>query len=271
MSGPIASGALQPGIAAGASFEDWEYCTVVQSVGNTDRQVKSVTFSASTADSTISLEGKSVFVKFYEWNDAGATFNDMFELTSNEIYDYFDNLTNEFVTHEFADAIDIVPYQKYLSCLFVDDEEIYIGYDTKLDYTLNYNETFSGKIISPLFTYNASGGTAFALGFGLDATPAIITNIFDPNGIAENVEALNITPYPNPSTDMINIPLGTLVSGKVVLDAYDVEGRLVLNEVINQNTSNLRVNVSGLTSGLHTFSLTFEDNSTTSFRVVVTR
>ena len=269
--GPINTGSLQPAVAAGASFEEWEYCTALRSEGSSDQQITGITFAASTGDTTISLIGKSVFVKFYEWNDVGVSFNDMVEMTSNEIYDFSTNASNEFVTHEFADPIDIVPNQNYLSCIFIDDEELYLAYDNKVDYSLNYNELFPDKTISPLFTYNATGGTAYSLGFGLGTAPSIITNVFDPNGIAEDVEALDVTPYPNPTTDMINIPLGSQVSGKVVVNAYDMGGRLVLNEVINQNTNNLRVDVSSLTSGMHTFSLTFEDDSRTSFRVVVTK
>ena len=92
----------------------------------------------------------------------------------------------------------------------------------------------------------------------------------DPNCIAESLEELNITAYPNPTTDVINIPLGK-INGDVTLQAFDMGGRLVLNEEICQKNSNLIVDVTSLKSGLHTFSLTFEDDSRTSFQVIVTR
>ncbi|TNF30521.1 MAG: T9SS type A sorting domain-containing protein, partial [Bacteroidetes bacterium] len=115
-------------------------------------------------------------------------------------------------------------------------------------------------------------GTWFPGGFGTDNVPAIIVNTTLANGIAEDVEALNVIPYPNPTTDLITIPLGVAMNGSVNLTVFDVEGRMVLaEELCQKNSTNISVDVSGLSSGVHTFQLQFEDNSTTSFRVVITR
>ncbi|MFT7153316.1 MAG: hypothetical protein ACJAVL_000379 [Bacteroidia bacterium] len=267
--GSLYSGATRSAPAAGAEFAPWEWCTVMRVPDENDLQANGVSFATITDDTLISLVGKSAFLKFYEWNDVGETFNDLNELTSNEIYDYTEDARFEYVTHMFDEPIDLVAGQKYLSCIWLDDEEMFLAYDAELDYALNFDEAYPGEAISPLFTYETGDETVFLLGFA-GAIPAFATIMSNPNGIAENVEELSIKPYPNPTTDMINIPLGE-INGNIELKAYDMGGRLVLNQEICQKNSNLIVDVTSLKSGLHTFNLTFEDDSRTSFQVVVTK
>lgn len=269
--GSLNTGVLQPGVAAGSSFAPWEWCTVIRTPDENDLQAHGISFATTTDDTLISLVGKSVFLKFYEWNDVGeATINDLNELTANEIYDYSEDARSEYVTHTFEEPIDLLAGQRYLSCVWIDDEDLFLAYDAELNYRLNFQETYFEELISPLFTYEPNNETGFLLGFGYDAVPAFATLMSDPNGIAESLEELNITAYPNPTTDVINIPLGR-INGNVTLQAFDMGGRLVLNEEICQKNNNLIVDVTSLKSGLHTFSLTFEDGSRTSFQVVVTR
>ena len=268
--GPLTSGAVRP---AAEPFAEWEWCTALNVGEANGMSITGVQFATSTADSTVEIIGKSVFVRVYEWNDyvpGGTTFGTLNELTGNEIYDYTENLDNEFVTHGLAEPVELIDDQRYLTCLFIDDEELFVAYDTETDYTLNFNSVFADEPVSPL--YDEGDQTWFLLGFGNDAVPAIVTIMEDPNSVSEDVERLEVTPYPNPTTDFINIPVGGLgISGDVMVEAFDVAGSLVFSDNVCVKSSDMRLNVAELSSGLHFFNLTFEDNSTTTFRVMITK
>ena len=71
---------------------------------------------------------------------------------------------------------------------------------------------------------------------------------------------------------MINIPFPTSVEGTVMLNVFSVNGQLVKSEELClKNSNQIRVDVTELSSGIHTFNLTFEDESTTSFQVVISK
>jgi hypothetical protein len=111
-------------------------------------------------------------------------------------------------------------------------------------------------------------------GFGTNNVPAIITHFSEPNlpgvGIADVVRDEAPKAYPNPTTDFINIPLGTSVNGNVMVNVFDVSGRELMSTSLPSNGgSALRMDASGLGNGMHIFRLTFEDNTQTSFRVLV--
>ena len=151
--------------------------------------------------------------------------------------------------------------------IFIDD--MFLTVDAGLDYSTTY-DSYPEEVFFPL--NDIDGGTWFGGGFGPDNTPAIITELALVTGIAENVNARDVTPYPNPTVDMIHIPFGTALVGTVTLKVYDVAGRSVMSEELClKNTQELRVDVSTLSSGIHTFGLTFEDGSHTSFRVLITK
>jgi len=263
--GPLGGNGLRP-----ANSIEYEWCIVMESENAEALLATGITFSTLTND--IDLTGQAVQVAIYEWNDpisgGTVTFDDLNEATDNEFYDYASDLQGEFVTHTFAQPVELLNNQKYLACATIFIDDMFLTVDGGIDYNVAY-ETYPDEVFFPL--NDIDGGTWFAGGFGTDNVPAIIVNLTLANGIADGVEALKITPYPNPTTDIINIPLGTKVTGNVVLNVFDVEGRLVIDEEICQKSNKLTVDVTGLSSGLHTFSLTFEDDSRTSFQVVVTR
>lgn len=265
--GPQGSGGLRP--ATGTEFE---WCVALQSPNASSMQITGMTFNTST--NNIDLTTQSVQLAVYEWNDpfdgtAAATFNDLTELTNNEFYDYAADLQGEFVTHTFAQPIDLIDEQKYLGCATIFIDNMFLGVDGSLD----YNTTYDGYPTELFFPLNdIDGGTWYAGGFGTDNVPAIILNMQLANGIADEVKASDVKPYPNPTKEMINIPLGVAMNGNVTVTVFDMEGRMVLSENLCQNNStNIRMDVSQLASGMHTFKLQFEDNSTTTFRVVIAK
>ncbi len=263
--GPLGSGGVRP-----ANGTEYQWCTFMQSENASAMEITGVTF-ATVTNNSLDLTGQAVQLAVYEWNDPiqDVTFDDLNEATDNEFYDYPSDLQSEFVTHTFAQPVELLDDQKYLTCVTIFVDDMFLTVDGGLDYSTNY-ETYPGEVFFPL--NDIDGGSWFAGGFGTDNTPAIITELALVNGIAEDINAHDVTPYPNPTVDMIQIPFGTTLVGTVDMQVYDVTGRSVMSEELClKNAQELRVDVSTLSSGIHTFGLTFEDGSHASFRVVISK
>ncbi|MFM1875540.1 MAG: hypothetical protein RL266_1277 [Bacteroidota bacterium] len=263
--GPVGGNGIRP-----ANSTEYEWCIAMESENAEALQITGMTFGLVSND--IDLTSEAVQLAVYEWNDpissTAVTFDDLNELTDNEFYDYASNLEGEFVTHTFAQPVELVNGQKYLACATVFTDDIFIIVDGGLDYNVMY-ETYVDEVFFPV--NDIGQGTWFPGGFGTDNIPALVVNLESANGIAEEVEQLDVVPYPNPTTDNITIPMGMTLNGDITIEVYDVKGTLVLSETVCQKSDKLRMDVSDLASGLHTFKLTFEDASTTSFQVVITR
>lgn len=264
--GPQGVSGLRP-----ADGTEFQWCIVMDSENAESLQIVGMTFNTLTND--IPLTGEAVQLAVYEWNDpydgtAAATFDDLNELTDNEFYDYQDDLQGEFVTHTFAEPIELINDQRYLGCATIFTDDMFLGVDGSLDYNVTY-DSYPEEIFFPL--NDIDGGQWFPGGFGTENVPALVINLAQAAGIAEDVETLDITPYPNPTIERVNIPLGAVVNGDVTVDVYNVAGALVMSENICQKSSNLVLDVTGLSNGLHTFNLTFEDKTSTSFQVMIAK
>lgn len=268
--GPIATSFVQP---ASTPFAQWQWCNSLQVTNANDMVLTGVQFAAtaSDGDTTVSLEDKSVYIYVYQLDnyDPEGTSLNLTPLIESDIYDFTSDTQEEFVTHPLSEAIPLSDNTRYWTCLLIDDPELYIGYDSEVEYAYNFDSVFVREPVSPVYVDDDQPGWAiygFTNGIG-----SIISVLEDPNGIAEDVEDLQVVPYPNPTTDYITIPLGGSSTGNVGVTAFDMKGALVLSENASQQSGNLRVDVSQLASGLHIFNLTFEDNSTTTFRVMISR
>lgn len=264
--GPVAGNGIRP-----ADSDEFQWCIALESATASELSILGMTFSTlTTAEET--LEGKYVILSVYEWNDpiqnGQVGFTDLNEVTGTEIYDYVEDLQDEFVSYTFEEPIELIDDQKYLACATIEDGDMFLATDAGLDYTTMY-ETYADEVFFPV--NGDAAGDWFPGGFGGDNVPALILNLGVANSIADDLETADVTPYPNPTVDNIVVPLGTVITSEVVVNVFDVKGTLVMSETICQKSDKLRLDVSGLSSGLHTFNLIFEDNSTTSFKVVVTK
>jgi hypothetical protein len=262
--GPQGVGGVRP--AEGTEFE---WCIAMVSDNVEPLWITGMTFNTVTND--IDLSDEAVILSVYEWNDpiADLTFVDLNEVTGTEIYDYDTDAQGEFVTHDFEESIELVNGQKYLACATIITDDMFLGVDSDIDYNVTY-DSYPDQVFFPL--NDIDGGQWFAAGFGSDNTPALIVNMSVNGGVADDIEALEITPFPNPTIDRINIPFGSAFNGTVGLTVYTVDGKMVKSEELCvKNSSSIELDVTELSSGLHIFNLKFEDNSETSFRVVITK
>ena len=265
--GPVGATGLRP-----ASSTEFQWCVAMQSNNAESMQITGMTFNTLTND--IDLTGEAVQLSVYEWNDpfdgtAAPTFDDLNELTDNELYDYPSDLQGEFVSHTFSEPLELLNDQKYLACATIFIDDMFLGVDAGLDYNVTY-DSYPTEIFFPL--NDIDGGTWYSGGFGTDNVPALIVDLELVNGIAEDVNRREVTPFPNPTIDMINIPFGAALDGTVLLDIVNVNGQSVRSEELClKNAHQLSVDVTELSAGMYSFSLLFEDNSKTSFKVMVSK
>ena len=106
---------------------------------------------------------------------------------------------------------------------------------------------------------------ATAAGGSLIALPANTTNI---NSI-ENSKQLSL--FPNPSSDYVNINLSNIQSEILILELSDLTGRVVLNKQLNTNGQNVItdvLNVSEISNGTYTLSIVSNEMKSNSILIV---
>lgn len=257
-------------------FIEWESCIAYKTPTsynyNSMQWFKGLTFVALPNGLDIIYE--MVEIKAYEWNDvftdiySPPTFNNLI-LLNNTPHTFSNN--SPIVELTFNDAITINPSQRYLFCVKnLSTDSLRLGYDDEI----NYKSTMGNYLqpVYPLMVENFGGSPVWYLhGFGIEYVPSIVLN-FDHEVGVNDIQNLNeIFPYPNPTTNLLTIPLRKGLSGAVKVEVFDLTGKLVLSE--NQTIANepLKVNVASIKNGTYLFQLTFADGTTDLFKISVNR
>jgi hypothetical protein len=157
--------------------------------------------------------------------------------------------------------------QRYVFCVGTDNPNIFILFDGGgLDNRRQY-EGLNGNAQPDYYIYTTQLGR-FTNFYGL---PAIAVKFFDKNLVSTDENNLvDVTPYPNPSTEFLNIPLKSL-SGAAQLNIFDPTGRLFSSEQVNVVNNILTVDVKNFSTGIYTFNLAFENGKSSTFRVMVNK
>ena len=269
-------------IRTASAVDEFTWCIVLDHEDAGNITATGISFSATAGGTLTTLANVSIETLLYEWNDVivdSLTFNNL-SLVTSEFYDYVDNsLSGLIVTAIFPAPVQLTDNTKYLACVktFVDD--VFIGGDGGIDYEttdIAYNQSTTQiddlSFIFPIRNTTAGVDQWFS-GFSSGIVPAIILNTSSSIGINNHNEAKNVMyAYPNPANDAVTIALQEVHTGKVTVNIYDITGRNVKSEVVNMNNvSNFRLNTATLSSGIYQFSLKFNDESVTSFPVVITK
>lgn len=256
------------GIRPAESTSPFTSCIVYSDPNASRRSVKAVGFSASTSTvDNVELTGELMEVIVYEWNDVitsmdAVSVSDIVEVGFGE---FFYDADDQGITvyQDIETPFNMVDNQKYLFCVTTYNNDIFVGYENGRNY--DYNDT---KYDFPTMLINVDG--QWSLGFVNPIYPAIVVETQSPIGINEN-NTVDITPFPNPSSDIVNIPVAGM-DGFADLRVMDLTGKIVKNQRINAaNSNNITVNVSDLTSGIYVFNIIFENGATSTFNVGVTR
>ena len=260
---------ISPTAIASSTEKDMAWCVSLIESSYDGLGVKSISFNTETRPPK-ELTGVSIGLELFKWSDelspnVTPTFAKL-ELVGSGFYDYLENLQGEMVTGFLDQSVLLEDGERYLACIHKLQDSIYVGCDNGIDYTTSWS-AYNREAFFPL----NSGGRWYAGGFGSDLAPSIIVNLTANVGVKENKSSKKeITAFPNPANSFITIPLKMNVNQQVVLNVFDLSGKLVKSETsCMANNNMLKVNTDSIENGSYLFQLRFEDNSTSNFKVLI--
>lgn len=156
---------------------------------------------------------------------------------------------------------------RYVFCVGTDNPDIFVLFDGgNLDNRRQY-EGVNGNAQPDYYIYTTGLGR-FTDFYGL---PAIAVEFFDKNLVSTGEENIvDVTPYPNPTTEFLNIPLNNL-NGAAQLNIFDANGRLISTDNVNVQNNTLTVDVKNMATGIYTFTMAFENGKTSTFKVMINK
>ncbi len=120
------------------------------------------------------------------------------------------------------------------------------GFNVASDNSISISWTL-GETIIPTFT--SQDGTLI-LTHGFQQKVLITT-------VAENIlNPVQVTVFPNPASEVINIEFDTPTDGEISLFLLDTQGKLVKTDKIEAATTNKQINMQDLPSGIYYLRLT---------------
>ena len=235
---------------------------------------KGMTFAALT-NAPAELTGKYMQLTLYEWGDVFTDINDAAFTSLNGVsFGEYVYLNDDQLTPVYAELfpqVALLDNQWYLGCVTATDAEVFIGYDNDIDYQLN-----STTYKMPMFPVGETAPTQAAFGGGsgegdfTTQAPSIVMHMETGVGIDE-AEMINITPYPNPTSDYISIPFGKL-EGDATITISDMSGKIVKTVSVSMLSNDVtKINVSNLPSGMYVFHTELENGSVANFNVVINK
>lgn len=226
-------------------------------------------YTAAAKGAAGSIDGEVLEARLIEWNDnftgiGAATFNN---IVTVDVADYFyvENINQETVYIPFNAPYVLEDNRRYLFCVFTPATDVFLGYNTNVDHTRN-----ELAFDEPMFPINNNGAwNAFA--FGSDIVSAIGVRMVSSAVGIDELDRVDITPYPNPANDLLRIPV-TGLTGNATLEIFNAAGAKVADrQVAVGGDQVLVVNVNDIPAGVYMFNMNFEGGKRSSFRVVVTK
>lgn len=256
---------------------DFKTCIHFRDANASRLAAKGLYFSAYNQPQTApptDLTGETVYTELFEWNDVFTGLSDPAFPASpwnlNQVaggsYTFGSNLVGTMIYVPFTTPKILTDNQRYLFCVWHSKvvDGINLGFDTHFDYTNALDST--DQPISIVM----EGSGQFATGFGPDATANIAAKFgVGILSVGEHNNSFDVTPYPNPTTSFIIIPLKGL-NGNAKLDIMDLTGKIVSTQTVKV-AETVSVNVKDVPGGNYIFSMLFENGKSTTFKVVITK
>ena len=227
------------------------------------------------------MANEFVEARVYEWNDvfvdindAGLDFANLVTLDA-AFFVYADETlqdVNVFVPMDGATGWDssFVNNQRYLFCVTSISTTLLIGMSNSVDYTYIQEDPTFGHLQASMPV--SVDQVWYLNGFGLDFPVAISVQMKGPLGVGidELNSEITIVPFPNPTVDVINIPVGDR-NGSATIEIFDIAGKLVISKAVTfSNNETLTLDVSTLSNGSYIANMVFED-ATAKFSIVVNK
>ncbi|MDX9749867.1 MAG: T9SS type A sorting domain-containing protein, partial [Flavobacteriales bacterium] len=124
----------------------------------------------------------------------------------------------------------------------------------------------------PIYTIGYSTGAGISWGYFGDLEngySCIGVDMKMPVSVPEN-DMVQTTPFPNPATDLISIPLNGY-SGAASLQVFDLAGNKVDESRVSVAGELLRMDVGSFSNGVYIFQMNFDNGQRSTFRVAVTK
>lgn len=93
----------------------------------------------------------------------------------------------------------------------------------------------------------------------------------NPTGINRTIIKEKLLPFPNPTTNLLTIPIRKGITENVLVEVFDLAGKLVLSENKIIGNEPLKVNVASIKNGAYVFHLTFVDGTKEVLKISVNR
>ncbi|MGE0561753.1 MAG: PA domain-containing protein [Flavobacteriales bacterium] len=258
-------------------YDDWEACIVFKDSNSYYLHATGITFSCMPVGNQMDFE--LVEIRAYEWNDiftdiySPPTFNFINQVAQGVyFYDYGSDgdLSGQNIHTFFNTPISLDEDKRYLFCVYTESDSIRIGFDEQIDYktTINHYK----QPIAPVKLLPNGGSDSWNWeGFGPNAIPAISVQLDMTTSVNEYLSNQEVVPYPNPATNLLTLPVRNKVEGKVLVEVFDLSGKLVLSENNTIGNESLKINVSSISNGAYLFKLNFANGSFDQFKVSVNR
>lgn len=213
-------------------------------------------------NSTAALEGNLVTSYLFQWDDNFVDINDvdlgfsaLTVLAEGEyIFDAGDD--SQIVYIPFEEPVLLEDNQRYLACLEVWNEDVWIGYNRRINYNRHVEH-----YLQPITPIQAAFNW-FVLGFtGGDNTPAMAFKVFDESELSiKETSNLNFFIYPNPTNSMLSISVPDWQSGELIIT--DLSGRQV--DIMQLFGSFNQIDVSHLDAGQYVITILDQDGAQSS-------
>jgi hypothetical protein len=252
----------------GTNNATYSVCSVLKDANASRIAAVGAHFSATTnAASGVTLDGEEIALTLYKWednftdlNDPNFGFNTLTQVAGGFYY-YPSDLQGELVYGAFDQAVVLEDNVRYLACAQTVNLEVYLGFDSKTDYTWNYN--WYAQPLSPI----ESDGTYYAAGFGTDLPNALVLRVIDANSIGlDEASTVNGMAYPNPANDKVSLNIDG--EGTAVVVVTDISGKVAATSTINLVNGSADYSLEGLNNGMYIFNVTLENGKTAQFNVV---
>jgi hypothetical protein len=256
-----------------ATFNEFlEICSHFQDPNASRLELSGITFATWNFDAP--LTGEIIDVTAYKWNNQFSSLQEFFDsglpLQIEEwdfgVYEYTENLLQQNVFVPFENQLQLEDNQRYLFCFLTTNPSVRVGHAPS---SISY-ELANSDIDAPLTTVGNAANIFLRGWAGGQQSGAGVRFFVIPDNTSD-VDKVSITPYPNPTRDFITLPYsGTAVAANLLV--YDLNGRMVKSERVNFGGNNMfQADMSGVPNGTYVFTLQFDDNTASTFKVVVTK
>ena len=161
------------------------------------------------------------------------------------------NAASNTITNELITCVGLYsPLQTFLSYAYASDympfqanNEIITGFFETNETTHKHTATDLLIYMDPVYNYKvAKAATGAMLHFAVAST-ALSNEDFNSD--------FQVSFFPNPTKDFININLGTLTEKEYQFSLIDINGKVVLEKAITNPNQLEKINISSLTKGLY--------------------